>query len=56
MKGLSPVMFEDFAEPFQVNLEEVLSSYCMIWLKSLFKVRVPFCTVISWYKIMHMLI
>lgn len=23
MKGLSPVMFEDFVKPFQINLEEV---------------------------------
>lgn len=23
MKGLSPVMFEDFVKPFQINLDEV---------------------------------
>lgn len=24
MKGLSPVMFEDFVKPYQINLEEVI--------------------------------
>lgn len=26
MKDLSPVMFEDFVKPFQINLEEVFIS------------------------------
>lgn len=29
MKGLSPVMFEDFAKPFQVNPEEVYTCLSM---------------------------
>lgn len=33
MKGLSPVMFEDFVKPYQINLEEV-DFFAMI---SLFK-------------------
>ena len=24
MKGLSPIMFEDFVKPFQINLDEVI--------------------------------
>lgn len=32
MKGLSPVMFEDFVKPYQINLEEVRFSF----LSSLF--------------------
>lgn len=34
MKGLSPVMFEDFVKPFQINLEEVpfFLSLLLNWL------------------------
>lgn len=33
LKGLSPVMFEDFIKPFQINLDEVLSSLLLNLVK-----------------------
>ncbi|OVA12409.1 Peptidase M41 [Macleaya cordata] len=31
MKGLSPVMFEDFVQPFQINLDEVIYFYFTLY-------------------------